>query len=161
MSVFYNTKLISGVREVPHLTQSEYDALTNKPDLWVRTDAPDSDRGISVSDIEDALYIKKGANDLTDCILFGVITGNGQNADVIIPCSYDSSISGITSVSLNVNAGIFSSNDVVYVNSINTSGITVSKTKVGLRLRIPFTTTVTANKPCVVVLNSANSITFN
>lgn len=109
----------------------------------------------------DILYIKKGANDLTDCILFGVITGNGQNADVIIPCSYDSSISGITSVSLNVNAGIFSSNDVVYINSIKTSEITVSKTKVGLRLRIPFTSSVTANKPCVVMLNSANSITFN
>ena len=52
MSVFYNKKLISGVRDVPHMTLAEYNALTNKPDLWLRTDAPESDRGISASDVE-------------------------------------------------------------------------------------------------------------
>lgn len=52
MSVFYNKKLISGVREVPKMPKAERDALTNKPDLWVRTDAPESDRGISASDVE-------------------------------------------------------------------------------------------------------------
>lgn len=52
MSVYYNKKLISGVREVPQKTLAEYNALTNKPDLWLRTDAPESDRGISASDVE-------------------------------------------------------------------------------------------------------------
>ena len=53
MSVYYKGKLISGIREIPHLTLSEYNALGVKPDMWVRTDAPDSDRGI---DADDVLY---------------------------------------------------------------------------------------------------------
>lgn len=52
MSVYYNKKLISGVRDVPQMTLAEYNALTNKPKLWLRTDAPESDRGISASDVE-------------------------------------------------------------------------------------------------------------
>ena len=52
MSVFYNKKLISGVRDVPKMTLAEYNALTNKPKLWLRTDAPESDRGISANDVE-------------------------------------------------------------------------------------------------------------
>lgn len=52
MSMYYKRKLISGVREVPHMTLAQYNTLTNKPDVWVRTDAPDSDRGISASDVE-------------------------------------------------------------------------------------------------------------
>ena len=52
MSVYYKGKLISGIREIPHFTLAEYNALTNKPDLWIRTDAPDSDRGIDADDIE-------------------------------------------------------------------------------------------------------------
>lgn len=52
MSVYYNKKLISGVREVPKMTLAEYNALTNKPDVWLRTDAPESDRGITASDVE-------------------------------------------------------------------------------------------------------------
>ena len=52
MSLYYNKKLISGVRDVPSMTLAQYNALTNKPKLWERTDAPDSDRGINADDIE-------------------------------------------------------------------------------------------------------------
>lgn len=52
MSLYYEKKLISGVRDVPSMTLAQYNALTNKPKLWIRTDAPDSDRGINADDIQ-------------------------------------------------------------------------------------------------------------
>lgn len=52
MSLYYKQKLISGVRDVPSMTLAQYNALTNKPKLWIRTDAPESDRGINADDIQ-------------------------------------------------------------------------------------------------------------
>ena len=52
MSLYYNKKLISGVRDVPSMTLAQYNALTNKPKLWIRTDAPSGDRGINADDIQ-------------------------------------------------------------------------------------------------------------
>ena len=52
MSLYYDKKLVSGVRDIPSMTLAQYNALTNKPKLWIRTDAPDSDRGINADDIE-------------------------------------------------------------------------------------------------------------
>jgi len=81
MSVYYNKKLISGVRDVPQMTLAEYNALTNKPDLWLRTDAPESDRGISASDVEYSMgvsvedKIDTKANEWT----YGGVIKNGQS----------------------------------------------------------------------------------
>lgn len=52
MSLYYKQKLISGVRDVPSMTLAQYNALTNKPKLWERTDAPEGDRGINADDIQ-------------------------------------------------------------------------------------------------------------
>lgn len=52
MSLYYKQKLISGVRDVPSMTLAQYNALTNKPKLWIRTDAPEGDRGINADDIQ-------------------------------------------------------------------------------------------------------------
>jgi len=52
MSLYYDKKLVSGVRDIPSMTLAQYNALTNKPKLWIRTDAPSGDRGINADDIE-------------------------------------------------------------------------------------------------------------
>jgi hypothetical protein len=68
MSLYYNGKLQSGVRDIPSMTLSEYNLLTNKPKLWIRTDAPDGDRGINADDIEysDGISVKDKIDSLQD-----------------------------------------------------------------------------------------------
>ena len=101
MSVYYKGKLISGIREIPHLTQSEYDALTNKPDLWIRTDAPDSDRGIDADDIDydENNSVKDKIDNIVKAVKFsGTTTASGAMllpskaiANYAINVIYDSS----------------------------------------------------------------------
>lgn len=73
MSLYYNKKLISGVRDVPSMTLAQYNALTNKPKLWIRTDAPDSDRGIDADDIE--YDSSNSVGDMIDSEQESLITG--------------------------------------------------------------------------------------
>ena len=47
-SLYYNKKLMNSL---PEYSLAQYNALTNKPDYWVRNDAPSGDRGINAQDI--------------------------------------------------------------------------------------------------------------
>ena len=49
--LYYKGKLISGIAKIPRLTLNDYNALTVKPEVWIRTDAPESYKKITASDV--------------------------------------------------------------------------------------------------------------
>ena len=92
MSLYYNKKLISGVRDVPSMTLAQYNALTNKPKLWIRTDAPDSDRGINADDIEysNGVSVKEALDDVVKIVTISGTTNEYGliNLQSQIPTNY-------------------------------------------------------------------------
>ena len=50
-NLYYKGKLISGIAKIPRLTLSDYNALTVKPEVWIRTDAPESYKKVTASDV--------------------------------------------------------------------------------------------------------------
>lgn len=54
MSLYYNKELVDGVEELPRLTQAEFDnlPLEQKPKMWIKRNATETDRGITGSDVE-------------------------------------------------------------------------------------------------------------
>ena len=51
MALYKDGKPISGLNSVPRLTLAQYNALTTKPEFWVRTDAPEDYGKISADQV--------------------------------------------------------------------------------------------------------------
>ena len=51
-NLYYNKQLLSGICKVPRLTQSEYDALTTKPEFWILKDSSGSYKRLNAIDVE-------------------------------------------------------------------------------------------------------------
>ena len=54
MATYLNKNLIDGVEGLPRLTQAEFDLLplAQKPSLWIKRNATETDRGITAEDVE-------------------------------------------------------------------------------------------------------------
>ena len=51
MALYKDGKPISGINSVPRLTLAQYNALSVKPEFWVRTDAPEDYGKISADQV--------------------------------------------------------------------------------------------------------------
>ena len=50
-NLYYNKQLLSGICKVPRLTQSEYDALTTKPEFWILKDSSGSYKRLNADEV--------------------------------------------------------------------------------------------------------------
>ena len=50
-NLYYNKQLLSGICKVPRLTQSEYDALTTKPEFWILKDNTGSYKRLNADEV--------------------------------------------------------------------------------------------------------------
>ena len=55
-NLYYNKQLLSGICKVPRLTQSEYDALTTKPEFWILKDSSGNYKRLNADEV---LYDKE------------------------------------------------------------------------------------------------------
>ena len=97
-NLYYKGKLLSGIAKIPRLTLNDYNALTVKPEVWIRTDAPESykkitasdvsfsDTGITATDVDGAIkeinLLHGGTID--DVLYVNIPSPNTSNRDAVI-----------------------------------------------------------------------------
>lgn len=69
-------KLLSGIAKVPRLTLAQYNALTVKPEFWIRTDAPESYKKLSADQVsyDSNTTVKDKLDQKNGISLFGTYT---------------------------------------------------------------------------------------
>ena len=172
MALYKDGNPVSGLNSIPRLTLAQYNALNVKPEFWVRTDAPESYKKLSadqvsydsnntVKDMLDfANPIKKGVTySLSHIICAGHNSGSGNYVEIFLPCDYDPTISNMA-LSSNSSLVVYSANGIVTESGIDFSTQTLTKTALGLRLELKYSSTKTANIP-VSVGFSTSSIVFS
>ena len=147
MSMYYGKKLISGVRDVPSMTLAQYNALTNKPKLWIRTDAPDSDRGINADDIEysNGVSVKKKIDEINTKIRFKgvlpVLALYNGNFLGTLPTDGSKTFTSVTANVQTINAGIYGTIGAIGDNNVSLA-VTISNNVV----QLTFTPSVTLSQ---------------
>lgn len=51
MALYKDGNPVSGLNSIPRLTLAQYNALNVKPDIWIRTDAPESYKKLSADQV--------------------------------------------------------------------------------------------------------------
>ena len=51
MALYKDGNPVSGLNSIPRLTLAQYNALTVKPEVWIRTDAPESYKRLSADEV--------------------------------------------------------------------------------------------------------------
>ena len=51
MALYKDGNPVSGINSIPRLTLAQYNALTVKPEVWIRTDAPESYKRLSADEV--------------------------------------------------------------------------------------------------------------
>lgn len=123
MSLYYNKELVDGVEELPRLTEEEFLAIpiAERPRIWVKRNATETDRGITASDVEyDNTTSGLTADDVQGAIDEIIVRKNITN-DVAITLTptYSSQVS-IASKSAFKTSGIVSLRLNITVASLTT-----------------------------------------
>lgn len=157
------------------MTKAQMEALSGEAlKGFINTsDEPDSlpltaewvlyDSNKSVKDKIDEIgsqRIEKGvAYSLSHIICAGHNSGSGNYVEIFLPCNYDPTISSMA-LSSNSSLVVYSVNGIVTESGIDFSTQTLTKTALGLRLELKYSSTKTANIP-VSVGFSTSSIVFS